>query len=91
MLFVLPSEIQICQCCPLNPRTAKITLISRVRLPLFLARDSSNEAKEKMLDSIPLGRVCEPSDVANVACFLASDASEYVTGVNLEVDGGRCI
>jgi len=37
---------------------------------------------------IPLGRVCQPSEIANVALFLASDMSTYVTGVTIPVDGG---
>jgi NAD(P)-dependent dehydrogenase (short-subunit alcohol dehydrogenase family) len=39
-------------------------------------------------DRIPLGRVAEPSDVANVALFLASDASRHITGDTIVVDGG---
>lgn len=44
---------------------------------------------QKILSSIPLGRVCEPADVANLIAFLASDEASYLTGVCLEVDGGR--
>jgi 3-oxoacyl-[acyl-carrier protein] reductase len=40
---------------------------------------------------VPLGRLCEPSDVANVAVFLASDAAAFLTGVEMPVDGGRTI
>lgn len=60
-------------------------------MPLFLGHDSSPEAREKMLSSIPLGRVCQPIDVANAVVFLASEEASYVTGVCLEVDGGRGI
>ncbi len=38
---------------------------------------------------IPLGRIGEAEEFANVACFLASDAASYVTGVDINVDGGR--
>ncbi|PYH35101.1 NAD(P)-binding protein, partial [Aspergillus neoniger CBS 115656] len=42
-------------------------------MPLFLGHDSSDETHVKMLSSIPLGRVCQPSDVVNTVPFLASD------------------
>ena len=38
-----------------------------------------------------LGRLSTPKDVANAALYLASDEAEFITGVALEVDGGRCI
>ncbi|KAF9075985.1 oxidoreductase [Rhodocollybia butyracea] len=41
--------------------------------------------------NIPLGRACEPSDVAATVAFLASDEANYLTGNVVEVDGGRCI
>jgi len=40
---------------------------------------------------VPLGRLSVPQDVANAALFLASDEAEFLTGVVLEVDGGRCV
>ncbi|KAF8906684.1 hypothetical protein CPB85DRAFT_1436812 [Mucidula mucida] len=44
-----------------------------------------------MLSNIPMGRACEPSDVAATVAFLASDEACYITGNVVEVDGGRCI
>lgn len=38
---------------------------------------------------IPIGRIGEAEEFANVACFLASDAASYVTGVDINIDGGR--
>jgi len=38
---------------------------------------------------IPLGRMGEPRDVANTALFLASDLSSYLTGITIEISGGR--
>lgn len=47
---------------------------------------------QDMIDSrnIPIGRIGETEEFANVACFLASDAASYVTGTSINVDGGRC-
>lgn len=47
--------------------------------------------KEKFIATIPLGRMSQPDDIANAALFLASDEASLITGVCLEVDGGRCI
>ena len=47
-----------------------------------------DEVKKKYLDNIPLGRFGTPDDVANVVVFLASDASSYVTGQVIDIDGG---
>ncbi|KAH6608297.1 hypothetical protein Trco_004610 [Trichoderma cornu-damae] len=43
------------------------------------------------VSSVPLGRPSTPADVANACCYLASDEATFITGVNLEVDGGRCV
>lgn len=42
-------------------------------------------------ESIPIGRLVEPSDVANVALFLAEPASSIISGVEILVDGARCV
>lgn len=56
----------------------------------FMGGDTP-ELREKFISSIPLGRMSTPSDVANAALYLASDEADLITGVCLEVDGGRCI
>ena len=48
----------------------------------------SDQIKGAILESIPLGRLGTPQDVANMVCFLASDAAAYITGQTLTVDGG---
>ena len=47
--------------------------------------------REKVITGIPTGRLSQPLDVANAALFLASDEADFITGVCLEVDGGRCV
>ncbi|KAK5209486.1 hypothetical protein LTR99_007752 [Exophiala xenobiotica] len=47
------------------------------------------ENRKKFLDNVPIGRLAEPEDVAAACIFFASDESEFVTGINMEVDGGR--
>jgi 3-oxoacyl-[acyl-carrier protein] reductase len=51
----------------------------------------SPAARAAFLSTVPLGRLCTPADVANAMVFLASDEASFITGVVLEVDGGRCI
>lgn len=52
----------------------------------------SEDARRQAFTSvIPMGRLCKPIDVANAMLFLASDEAQYITGVALPVDGGRCI
>lgn len=48
----------------------------------------SGATQEDIAKSIPLGRYAEPSDVTNAVLFLASDASEFITGTQIRVDGG---
>ncbi len=57
----------------------------------FLPGEDSPEARAKFVATIPLGRMSTPRDVAAACLFLASPDAEFLTGVCLEVDGGRCI
>ena len=59
-------------------------------LKSFMGEDTP-EIRAKFLSTIPLGRFSTPEDMANAACFLCSDEASMVTGVAMEVDGGRCI
>ena len=59
-------------------------------LASFMGSDTP-ETREKFLSSIPLGRFSTPKDIAATALYLASDEAAMITGVALEVDGGRCI
>lgn len=49
------------------------------------------ENRQKFISSIPLGRLCLPSDVASAALYLASDEAEFITGVEFPIDGGRTV
>ncbi len=60
-------------------------------LPLFLPGEDTPEIRQRFVDTIPLGRMSTPLDVANAALYLASDEAEFITGASIEVDGGRCI
>jgi len=51
----------------------------------------NNEQKSNLVSSIPRGRLCEPTDVANAVLFLASGDADLITGTCLNVDGGRSI
>lgn len=48
------------------------------------------ENREQMLKSVPLGRIGEPEDVANLVNFLMSDEASYITGQIISVNGGMC-
>lgn len=59
-------------------------------LKSFMGEDTP-DMRAKFLSSIPIGRFSTPEDMAAAALYLCSDEASMVTGVALEVDGGRCI
>jgi 3-oxoacyl-[acyl-carrier protein] reductase len=59
-------------------------------LKSFMGEDTP-EMRAKFLATIPLGRFSQPQDMGNAACFLCSDEASMITGIAMEVDGGRCI
>jgi len=69
----------------LNPVAGETPL-----LKTFLGEDTP-QMRAKFLATIPLGRFSTPQDLGNAACFLCSDEAAMITGVALEVDGGRCV
>ena len=69
----------------LNPVAGETPL-----LKAFMGKDTP-EIREKFLSTIPIGRFSTPEDLGNAACFLCSDEASMITGVAMEVDGGRCI
>lgn len=69
----------------LNPVAGETPLLKS-----FMGEDTP-EVRAKFLSTIPLGRFSTPEDMGNAACFLCSDEASMITGVCMEVDGGRCI
>lgn len=77
-----PEKIRVCA---LNPVAGETGM-----LHLFMGEDTP-ERRAQFQSTIPLGRFSQPRDIANAALFLCSDEAEFLTGVCLDVDGGRCI
>lgn len=77
-----PEQIRVCA---INPVAGKTGM-----LPLFMGEETE-EKYELFRSSIPLGRLSTPRDIANAALFLVSAEAEFLTGVCMDVDGGRCI
>lgn len=80
----------------LAPKKIRVNAINPVigetgLLESFMGVPDTPENRAKFISTIPLGRMSRPSDIANAAVFLAEPASEFITGVAIEVDGGRCV
>jgi 3-oxoacyl-[acyl-carrier protein] reductase len=77
-----PKNIRVNCLCPVAGETGM--------LATFMGEDTP-EKRAQFRASIPIGRLSTPLDIANAALYLASDEAAFITGVALEVDGGRCI
>jgi len=77
-----PKNIRVNCLCPVAGETGM--------LARFMGEDTP-EIRDKFRASIPLGRLSTPLDIANAALWLVSDEAAFITGVALEVDGGRCV
>ena len=80
----------------LAPKKIRVNAINPVigetgMLEQFMGVPDTLENRAKFVSTIPLGRMSRPSDIANAALFLADPASEFITGIAIEVDGGRCV
>ncbi|MFT7524575.1 MAG: 3-oxoacyl-[acyl-carrier protein] reductase, partial [Candidatus Paceibacteria bacterium] len=69
----------------LNPVAGETPLLKS-----FMGEDTP-EMRAKFISTIPLGRFSTPEDMGNAACYMCSDEASMITGVAMEVDGGRCI
>jgi 3-oxoacyl-[acyl-carrier protein] reductase len=77
-----PEQIRVNAICP---------VIGETGLTAQFMGEDTPENRAKFLASIPLGRFSQPRDIAAVAVFLASDAAEFLTGMEFVVDGGRTV
>ena len=77
-----PAGIRVNALCPVAGETPLLTS--------FMGEDTP-EIRAKFISTIPLGRFSTPEDMGNAAAYLCSDEASMVTGVAMEVDGGRCI
>jgi 3-oxoacyl-[acyl-carrier protein] reductase len=78
-----PYRIRVCA---LNPVAGDTPMLAE-----FMGGTDTPEIRARFLATIPLGRLSTPRDMANAALYLASDEADFITGVCMEVDGGRCI
>lgn len=78
-----PDRIRVCGIAPVMGVTGL--------LEQFMGMPDTPDNRAKFIATIPLGRLSEPRDIANAALYLGSDEAEFITGVILEVDGGRTI
>ena len=78
-----PDQIRVNALCPVAGETPM--------LGAFMGGEITNEMRAAFVASVPMGRLSTPLDMANAALFFASDESSFITGVCMEVDGGRCI
>jgi 3-oxoacyl-[acyl-carrier protein] reductase len=78
-----PDQIRVNAICPVMGETGLMTQ--------FMGVPDTPENRARFLATIPLGRFSQPRDIAAVAVFLASDAAEFLTGLEMPVDGGRTV
>lgn len=78
-----PENIRVNAICPVLGETGL--------LEHFMGMEDTPENRAKFLSTIPLGRLAKPSDISAAAVYLASDAAEFINGVEFPVDGGRVV
>lgn len=71
----------------LSPGPTETEILAKLGVP----SEERGAFTAMMADAIPLGRLGQPGELASAALFLASDASSFVTGINLRVDGGMAL
>jgi 3-oxoacyl-[acyl-carrier protein] reductase len=78
-----PWNIRVNALCPVMGETGL--------LEAFMGVPDTQENRAKFVATIPLGRLCRPSDLAAAALYLASDEAAFITGIEMPVDGGRTV
>lgn len=78
-----PDNIRVNAICPVMGVTGMFEL--------FMGAPDTPENRARFMSTIPLGRFSTPADVAGAALYLASDAAQFITGIELPVDGGRTV
>lgn len=80
----LAPRIRVCAVSPTGAQTGFL-------LPALGVSELTGDALKSVVDGIPMGRLAEPEDVASAVEYLASPEAAYLTGVCLDVDGGRSV
>lgn len=75
-------NIRVNAVCPVMSATGLLTE--------FMGTEDTPENRARFVSTIPLGRMSTPADIANACVWLGEEASSFITGVLLPVDGGRC-
>lgn len=80
----------------LGPDNIRVNALAPVMAPTgliesFMGMPDTPENRAKFVGNIPLGRLGTPADVAKAAVYLASDDADFITGIELPVDGGRAV
>jgi len=73
----------------LGPEGITVNLVSPGWTPVERHEDTDPSELQRHLARVPLGRMGDPTDVADLVAFVASDRANYITGQNLAVNGGR--
>ena len=78
-----PYNIRVNSVCPLLSGTGLFSM--------FTGMEDTPENRAKFVGNVPLGRLTEPQDVANMCLYLASDEGRFINGAEMFIDGGKCV